>query len=756
MQAREKRGSCVKYVTSAKFLMYLGHSLSTWGDRMWHFAVSLFLVELYGNNLLLTAIYGLVVAGSVLLLGAILGAWVDNNPRLKVARTALIVQNVSVIICGVILMGIFLHKAELLSMYHGWLLILCYIFVIAIADVANLASTAMSITLQRDWIVVVAGGNKNQLADMNATMRRIDQLTNILAPMAVGQIVTFGSSVLGCGFIVGWNFVSMCVEYLLLWKVYQKTPALAVKAKIKSAQEMKQLNGTDRTSLEDPAEEDELMEEKRNVPEEPEKETSCMEKVTEPFRTLKDGWVSYYNQSVFWAGMGLAFLYMTVLGFDSITTGYAYTQGLSAFVLSLLMATAAAFGIMGTMAFTWLRRKCGLVRAGSISGVAHLSSLLLCVVSVFMPGSPFDLSVSPFESLGTHLLGGHLEPTGSPAAAHAENFTGAMEELMSNFTTTTAEPNGASVPLTSVCLLFAGIIVGRVGLWSYDLTVTQLLQENVEESERGIINGVQNSMNNLLDLVHFIMVILGPNPEAFGLLVLISVAFVAMGHAMYFRFAYNTLGKRLFSCFSSDHSSGPDMQQQTDTYMAATIALTEVVPTSETNPDPANQQQTGVSTNAFTPLTEIVLNSDSIPVPANQQKTDTSRGANIPVNGPLPMSDPKPVPANEQKTEVSSDTNIPMNGPLPVSDSQPVPANQEQTDVSSDTTNPVNGPLPISDSQVQPVPANQEQTDASVPPIAPTSSPNPVAATQEQTDDFTDASEPQNDTVSTSTQSSTE
>lgn len=87
-----------------------------------------------------------------------------------------------------------------------------------------------------------------------------------------------------------------------------------------------------------------------------------------------------------------------------------------------------------------------------------------------------------------------------------------------------------------------------IGLWSFDLTVTQLLQENVVESERGIINGVQNSMNYLFDLLHFIMVILAPKPEAFGLLVLISVSFVAMGHIMYFRFAQKTLGKQLFVC----------------------------------------------------------------------------------------------------------------------------------------------------------------------------------------------------------------
>lgn len=40
-----------------------------------------------------------------------------------VARTSLVVQNASVIICGIILMLIFLFKAQLLTLYHGWLLV---------------------------------------------------------------------------------------------------------------------------------------------------------------------------------------------------------------------------------------------------------------------------------------------------------------------------------------------------------------------------------------------------------------------------------------------------------------------------------------------------------------------------------------------------------------------------------------------------------------------------------------------------------
>ncbi|XP_072198528.1 ferroportin [Excalfactoria chinensis] len=561
---RQRRcGALVGYFTSAKFLLYLGHALSTWGDRMWHFAVSVFLVELYGNSLLLTAVYGLVVAGSVLLLGAIIGDWVDKNSRLKVAQTSLVVQNASVILCGIILMIIFLFKTQLLTLYHGWLLTMCYILVITIANIANLASTATAITIQRDWIVVVAGEDRSKLADMNATIRRIDQLTNILAPMAVGQIMTFGSPMIGCGFISGWNLMSMCVEYLLLWKVYQKTPTLALKCSKVEESELKQLNVKKENDMK-PAEGVQLIVEKDVNGFEPqrEKEVGCTARIAEPFITFRDGWVAYYNQPVFLAGMGLAFLYMTVLGFDCITTGYAYTQGLSGSVLSLLMGASAITGIMGTVAFTWLRRKCGLVRTGLISGVAQFSCLVLCAISVFMPGSPLDLTVSPFADISARLFENEPLPTiASPGGEPGVAFATGMPDLFNGSAAhANADPEMSPqpVPIISVSLLFAGVIAARVGLWSFDLTVTQLLQENVAESERGIINGVQNSMNYLLDLLHFIMVILAPNPEAFGLLVLISVSFVAMGHIMYFRFAQKSLGKQLFACCTPDPEAVSD------------------------------------------------------------------------------------------------------------------------------------------------------------------------------------------------------
>ncbi|KAM8826168.1 ferroportin [Synchiropus picturatus] len=547
-------GSALIYFRGPKFLIYVSGALSMWGDRMWHFAISVFLIELYGRNLLLTAVFGLVVAGSVLLLGALIGDWVDRNPRNKVAHASLFIQNISVTVCSIVLMLVFSYKQRIEHVWDGWLTVVCYTVVIILADVANLASTALTIAIQRDWIVVITGYNRGHLAGMNATMRRIDQVTNILAPLAVGQVMTLASNVVGCGFILGWNLVSLIVEFFFLSRVYRIVPALSVKPPgVEEHLETQGSQGQTRclwdlslTNLPTARSLGLQLKEVTNLP-------LCFQKLCKLVNTCKDGWQAYYRQPVFLAGMGLAFLYTTVLGFDCITTGYAYTQGISGSLLSLLMGVSAITGLMGTVMFTKLRRAYGLVNTGIISSCLHLGCLLLCVCSVFAPGSPMDLSllVPDTSSNSSSELGSmtsqrqkHTLPlrgsTNQPllpdrSSIHWTNNT----VLFDNVPTGTAPES-----YISIILLFLGVITARVGLWSFDLTVTQLLQENICESERGVINGVQSSMNYLMDLLHFIMVISAPQPQHFGVLVLISVLFITTGHTMYFLYAHRTKRKR--------------------------------------------------------------------------------------------------------------------------------------------------------------------------------------------------------------------
>ncbi|XP_061531812.1 solute carrier family 40 member 1 [Phycodurus eques] len=550
-KARSIPGSALIYLKGPKFLIYVSGALSMWGDRMWHFAISVFLVELYGRNLLLTAVFGLVVAGSVLLLGALIGDWVDRNPRNKVAHASLFIQNISVTICSIVLMLVFSYKQRIEQIWDGWLTVVCYTVVIVLADVANLASTALTIAIQRDWIIVITGYNRGHLAGMNATMRRIDQVTNILAPLAVGQVMTLASNVVGCGFILGWNLVSLIVEFFFLSRVYRIVPALSVKPP--TAVDQATLQGLDRrrSQVVQPLAEDNSdaslhLNEITYLP-------LCFRSFRWLVSTCKDGWRSYYQQPVFLAGMGLAFLYTTVLGFDCITTGYAYTQGISGSLLSLLMGVSAITGLMGTVMFTRLRKMYGLINTGIISSCLHLGCLLLCVCSVFAPGSPMDLSllIPYFTSNSSSELGGMA----SQRQKHTSPLRGGSNQPLlpdrssihwTNNTVLFDNVPSGSAPESyiSIILLFMGVITARIGLWSFDLTVTQLLQENICESERGVVNGVQSSMNYLMDLLHFIMVISAPQPQHFGILVLISVLFIATGHTMYFLYAHKAKRKR--------------------------------------------------------------------------------------------------------------------------------------------------------------------------------------------------------------------
>ena len=85
-------------------------------------------------------------------------------------------------------------------------------------------------------------------------------------------------------------------------------------------------------------------------------------------------------------------LYMTVLGFDSITWGYCYHQGVSEGVLGGLTAVSALVGVTGARLFPLLARRVGLTSAGLLGFTLQSCFLALCVASVWAPGSPFSLT----------------------------------------------------------------------------------------------------------------------------------------------------------------------------------------------------------------------------------------------------------------------------------------------------------------------------------------------------------------------------
>jgi len=614
-KSKKRKKSCFERVRgwhkSPSFFIYINYFLSQWGDWMWQFAVGLYLVHIDGNQLRLAAIFGFAGGSCVLLFGGVIGDYVDRNQRLKVVRVSLFIQNLSVSlsalsVCLILAFG--LQQPETKLQPHGdtacldttWQpppaeesstvakRILLELAVIVMAIVAQLASVAYKIAIEKDWLVVIAAGKSSRLANLNATTRSLDLGCKVVAPLTVGLVMTYGSLFVSALCIAAWNIVSVFIEYTLVAHVFSMVPKLAIKKKKSDhvrktdkkeagATEMQLMNdghekidpalSCDMTTVHTPmlqSKTDEESHENGNAhgqqnkhgndlqdvqqtdgggPTDEEEEKSCVERVFEPFVVVVRGWRTYVRQKIVFAGVSLALLYMTVLGFDSITLAYIAANDVSEWMVGLSMGLAGVTGIIGTVMFTCLHRLSGLNKTGIVAFISEIICLTLAVASIWTPGSRFDPNYVSFD----------LQPFNATDCVNRTTTQGFLfgvdvmnssqtDEMMTADWTTVAPVNTKSIlDNISILLLLVGIISSRVGLWMADLVVTQLMQESIIETERGIVNGVQNSLNMLMDMLKFILVILLPRIEIFGIHIILSFIFICLacmsfiGHVVYSR-----------------------------------------------------------------------------------------------------------------------------------------------------------------------------------------------------------------------------
>lgn len=77
--------------------------------------------------------------------------------------------------------------------------------------------------------------------DTNATLRRIDLLTNVCAPILTGAVMAFTSRWISAVLIAAWNIVSLVVELLLYLKVYKSArEILGNKASLKNTDQCRE------------------------------------------------------------------------------------------------------------------------------------------------------------------------------------------------------------------------------------------------------------------------------------------------------------------------------------------------------------------------------------------------------------------------------------------------------------------------------------------------------------------------------------
>merc|ERR1719239_1079832 len=408
----------------------------------------------------------------------------------------LVLQNMLTVLCSAVILLYLLYKDELLPQFP-WMEYVTYTLIILLSTGAHLASQANTIAVERDWIVEICHRDQDRLAAMTATMKAIDLSTQILAPIASGQVMTYAGSEVGAVFIGGWNLLSCGVEYYLLHQVFHTVPALRKKKDQKRIDE--DADGQGRK----------------------EKESGC--KLFSGLTIILHGWRTYMSYKVWLSGLALACLYMTVLGFDTVTIGYAKLQGISESVVGAFQGVGGAFGILATLIYPRMRKCLGLAKSAMLALCTLVMSLTPCLVSVWLPGSPFDLF--------------GLQVTSLDNCTQADTTSGSADTRDYNSSTllpldTVTSLSECMTSQVSVYVMLVGIVVARTSLWLTDLSITQQFLEAVLETERGVVNGVQASLNQMMDMVKYALVTALPFANQFGLLVILSYLSICTGAVM--------------------------------------------------------------------------------------------------------------------------------------------------------------------------------------------------------------------------------
>ncbi|KAH0436643.1 iron-regulated transporter [Colletotrichum camelliae] len=353
--------------------LYLSHFLSTWNSRVFEFGAVLYLAKIFPGTLMPMSVYALTRGLSAIFLASAIGQYIDTGNRLNVVRVSIVFQRLVVAASCVVL---YLMKIKLLSGQSvdiGFLILTSFF-----ACIEKLCSIMNQVSVEKDWVVVVADSHTSSLRTMNAQMRRIDLLCKILGPLSIALIdgISTETAII---FNFAMNISSVMIEYHAIARVYYEVPALQVN-KCDS-------HSPDLTAIELRASTSRL--------------NGLGQRLTLIAKKSVDDMRLYVRHRAFLPSFAGALLYLTVLSFGGQMVTYLLSTGYSATEIGIARTLSVAFEVLATWIAPWLMELIGPVRAG-----LWLSS---CQVSMLAAGTAifWTYQDKPWIS-ATGLVGGTI------------------------------------------------------------------------------------------------------------------------------------------------------------------------------------------------------------------------------------------------------------------------------------------------------------------------------------------------------------
>ncbi|KAI0778796.1 Ferroporti-1 [Trametes elegans] len=205
-------------------------------------------------------------------------------------------------------------------------------------------------------------------------------------------------------------------------------------------------------------------------------------KLQEKLSSMVVDWREFSRYPVFLSSLAISCLYLTVLSFDGTMLSYLKAHAYSDPFLAGMRGLNVVAGLAGTLAMPMLERKLGLVRAGNWSIWSEVLCLLPVLITLYV-GAP---------------------------------------------------PDGSRDAAWNATLLFGGMMLSRIGLWAFDLCQLKELQLALAtHPRRNSLMALQFSLQNIADMLKYILTIILSRPSQFKYAALASFISVLAGASTY-------------------------------------------------------------------------------------------------------------------------------------------------------------------------------------------------------------------------------
>ena len=282
---------------------------------------------------------GIVRTLASICLSSAVGRWVDQAPsRLKTLLSTISVNRLSVIGASMIWFFVVgsdnaaIHERTLTVAGIGKAILLkdsIFVLILVLGILENLSASGNMLSMERDWVVAASSpdGRQYDLTHLNSTMRRIDLICKLIAPILISSVISATNVEIGVLVVGGMSAASWLVEFWCARRVWNLNPRLR-EPKAGSEQA---------TSISD------------SLPPPEEHRRTFWSNVSHIVRSYTQDFKNYFFSLVWIPSLSLAFLHISSLTYSATFITYLLAVGFSLDLISIARAAGSIVEISSTI-----------------------------------------------------------------------------------------------------------------------------------------------------------------------------------------------------------------------------------------------------------------------------------------------------------------------------------------------------------------------------------------------------------------------